>query len=413
MITIGKSKQVSLHKRKFNEEPPSPYNLYYSSPTNTTYTPTTRMLIYAKGHKSNKCPNTLPKLKAKQEEKDFNNLASVKEKIRTLCFIQQGYTGKVVIENFPDLTQLNLGNNELEEIIIHNCPDLKLVQVAHNKLTKLKIENCPNVQENYTHNNQLTNEEKVRLDALGLKDRKQNAKYPLDKRNEVEKLDLSSLGLQGELNLEGFTNLKSLDCSDNELTNLDKCEKLEYLDYFTGLSNLHTLMITSNELEEVDLSDLTSLKSLNCGLNNIDALDLSNNLEIEIVMILKLKKVSLCNLNVKGCENLVTLDYAENSLTELDISNLKNLEFVSCKENLINKINANKKEVPEFEQFLQEKRDKPIKEILANPNNYSLEDILKLEEKELKEKLVELATKKHEEIRLQKEREFMDKLRKR
>ncbi|CAH1769033.1 1509_t:CDS:1, partial [Entrophospora sp. SA101] len=48
MITIGKSKQVSLHKRKFNEEPPSPYNLYYSSPTNTTYTPTTRMLIYAK-----------------------------------------------------------------------------------------------------------------------------------------------------------------------------------------------------------------------------------------------------------------------------------------------------------------------------------------------------------------------------
>ncbi|CAH1768355.1 6567_t:CDS:2, partial [Entrophospora sp. SA101] len=351
-------------------------------------------------------------LKAKQEEKDFNNLASVKEKIRTLCFIQQGYTGKVVIENFPDLTQLNLGNNELEEIIIHNCPDLKLVQVAHNKLTKLKIENCPNVQENYTHNNQLTNEEKVRLDALGLKDRKQNAKYPLDKRNEVEKLDLSSLGLQGELNLEGFTNLKSLDCSDNELTNLDKCEKLEYLDYFTGLSNLHTLMITSNELEEVDLSDLTSLKSLNCGLNNIDALDLSNNLEIEIVMILKLKKVSLCNLNVKGCENLVTLDYAENSLTELDISNLKNLEFVSCKENLINKINANKKEVPEFEQFLQEKRDKPIKEILANPNNYSLEDILKLEEKELKEKLVELATKKHEEIRLQKEREFMDKLRK-
>ncbi|CAJ0633570.1 8997_t:CDS:2 [Entrophospora sp. SA101] len=264
----------------------------------------------------------------KQEEKDFNNLASVKEKIRTLCFIQQGYTGKVVIENFPDLTQLNLGNNELEEIIIHNCPDLKLVQVAHNKLTKLKIENCPNVQENYTHNNQLTNEEKVRLDALGLKDRKQNAKYPLDKRNEVEKLDLSSLGLQGELNLEGFTNLKSLDCSDNELTNLDKCEKLEYLDYFTGLSNLHTLMITSNELEEVDLSDLTSLKSLNCGLNNIDALDLSNNLEIEIVMILKLKKVSLCNLNVKGCENLVTLDYAENSLTELDISNLKNLEQV-------------------------------------------------------------------------------------
>ncbi|CAJ0763523.1 15298_t:CDS:1, partial [Entrophospora sp. SA101] len=65
---------------------------------------------------------------------------------------------------------------------------------------------------------------KARLDALGLKDRivesKVNgnaqpwldSKYPLDKRSEVEELDLSSLGLQGELNLEGFTNLKSLDC---------------------------------------------------------------------------------------------------------------------------------------------------------------------------------------------------------
>ena len=96
------------------------------------------------------------KLKAKQEEKDFNNLASVKKNIRTLCFIQQGYTGKVVIKDYPDLKQLNFGNNELEEIIIHNCPDLKLVQVAHNKLTKLKIENCPSVQEIYIYNNQLT-----------------------------------------------------------------------------------------------------------------------------------------------------------------------------------------------------------------------------------------------------------------
>ena len=121
------------------------------------------------------------------------------------------------------------------------------MQVAHNKLTKLKIENCPSVQEIYTHNNQLTKwdfpveelkaknlktisysdnpltvEEKARLDALGLKDTIKrsrvdgdsqtwlDAKYPLDKRNEVEKLDLSSLGLQGELNLEGFTNLKQL-----------------------------------------------------------------------------------------------------------------------------------------------------------------------------------------------------------
>jgi len=82
-------------------------------------------------------------------------------------------------------------------------------------------------------------------------------------------------------------------------------------------------------------------------------------------------------------------------------------------------LEIDKKEVPEFEQFLQEKRDKPIKEILANPNNYSLEDILKLGNKELKgvseelkEKLVELAKQKYEEIRKQKEKEFEGEIRK-
>ncbi|CAJ0767237.1 24404_t:CDS:2, partial [Entrophospora sp. SA101] len=315
-------------------------------------------------------------LKAKQEEKDFNNLASVKEKIRTLCFIQQGYTGKVVIENFPDLTQLNLGNNELEEIIIHNCPDLKLVQVAHNKLTKLKIENCPNVQENYTHNNQLTNEEKVRLDALGLKDRKQNAKYPLDKRNEVEKLDLSSLGLQGELNLEGFTNLKSLDCSDNELTDLDlyECKKLEYLDCSNNYQNeegidfldvsackelkeLHanhcSLNLTNNkklkhiycyenQIEELEVKHLTELENSFCYHNNLRKLDCSGlknlkdlycaNASIDFDNLLK-------TLNVDGCEALENLDCAENNgLNELNLINLPKLSFVSIKEYGLNQL---------------------------------------------------------------------------
>lgn len=57
-------------------------------------------------------------------------------------------------------------------------------------------------------------------------------RYPLAKRANIEKLDLSSLGSQGDLKLEGFVNLKRLDCSDNELEGLDikDCGKLEYLD---------------------------------------------------------------------------------------------------------------------------------------------------------------------------------------
>jgi Leucine-rich repeat (LRR) protein len=96
------------------------------------------------------------RLKAKQEQKDFKNIASVKQKIRLICFTQQNLKGKVIIEDYPELTQLNLSNNELEEAIVRNCPDLKLVSLAHNKITKLVIEDCPSVQEIYTHNNQLS-----------------------------------------------------------------------------------------------------------------------------------------------------------------------------------------------------------------------------------------------------------------
>jgi hypothetical protein len=67
----------------------------------------------------------------------------------------------------------------------------------------------------------------------------------------VVKLDLSGLGLQGDLDLKGFTNLKSLDCSDNGLTDLelDDCQKLEYLDCS---NNYHLGEIEIEETVKID-----------------------------------------------------------------------------------------------------------------------------------------------------------------
>ncbi|CAJ0919917.1 10858_t:CDS:2 [Entrophospora sp. SA101] len=71
----------------------------------------------------------------------------------------------------------------------------------------------------------------------------------------------------------------------------------------------------------------------------------------------------------------------------------------------------------EIDALAQQNTSRVIK-ILANPNDYSLEDILKLGKKELKgvseelkEKLFELAQQKNEEIRKQKENEFVEELR--
>ena len=339
------------------------------------------------------------RLKAKAEQKDFNNLVSVKEKVRTIAFIQQKRKGKIIIEDYPELTQLNLSNNELEEIIIRNCPDLKLVSLGHNKLTKLTIENCPSIQEIYTHNNKLTNwevdvedlksknlrtisysanpltsEEKTRLDALGLPNTAQksrfngkakdylNNKYPLAIRASIEKLDISELGLSGGLNLTGFTNLKylncsgndliflnlidstqleRLDCSNNQLTDLDVRENKNLQELYANnnqltdldvrnLANLHTLILTQNKLDELELSDLTNLKYLNCGLNKLDELELTNNLKLKNLYCYGNK---IRELKIKHLSELENLYCYHNLLENLICTNLKKLKELYCAHN--------------------------------------------------------------------------------
>jgi len=57
--------------------------------------------------------------------------------------------------------------------------------------------------------------------------------FSREERKETSRIDISSRNLEGELKLEGFTNLKKLDCSNNKLTKIDvsDCSKLEELIY--------------------------------------------------------------------------------------------------------------------------------------------------------------------------------------
>jgi len=290
------------------------------------------------------------------------------------------------------------------------------------------IDNCPNVQEIYTHNNLLTKwevpleemkkinlrvisysdnplslEEEARLDALDLPDRVIKSrvdgdaqewldnKYPLEIRASIEKLDISELGLQGDLNLEGFTNLKRLYCSDNELEDLEisDCLNLEYLDCsnnkifslilnknkelqevnashnkifstdFGGLINLQTLILTANKIDDLELDSLTNLLHLNVGLNNIGGnLDLSNNLKLRQLLCYKNPILFLgvkhlqdleyllchkCKLGYLNCENLKKLEELNCAgspfIEELIVNGCESLENLDCAENSIEELN--------------------------------------------------------------------------
>jgi len=55
--------------------------------------------------------------------------------------------------------------------------------------------------------------------------------YPKKERKDFTKLEINDKNLEGDLNLSDFVNLKKLDCSSNQLTDLNlNYEKLTYLD---------------------------------------------------------------------------------------------------------------------------------------------------------------------------------------
>jgi len=170
--------------------------------------------------------------------------------------------------------------------------------------------------------------------------------------------------------LKDFTNLKSLDCSDNELINLDldECEKLEYLDCLNNYQNeegidfldvntckklkelyanhcclrflklaeqIHTLNLASNNLSSLrlDLTNLTDLEYLNVNLNVLGSLNLTNNKKLKHIYCYKNQ---IEELKVKHLTELENLFCYHNNLRKLDCSGLKNLKDLYCANASIN-----------------------------------------------------------------------------
>ena len=107
--------------------------------------------------------------------------------------------------------------------------------------------------------------------------------YPLEnERIKTTVLDISKRELRGRLNLKGFTNLKRLNCSDNQLTSLDlsDCPNLVELkcnnNQFTNLNFLKSV----NNLEKLEIQDNQNLSSQSLlslqNLNKLEELNINN-----------------------------------------------------------------------------------------------------------------------------------------
>ena len=135
-------------------------------------------------------------------------------------------------------------------------------------------------------------------------------------------MDVSEKEIKSLKGIEYFTALRTLNCSDNELTELD----------ISGNTALDTLDCSYNELTALDVSKNTELDSLDCSVNELTALDVSKNTALRS---LDCGFNELTALDISKNTALTYLRCIGNSLTSLDLSKNMALNKLLCFKNQI------------------------------------------------------------------------------
>ena len=138
----------------------------------------------------------------------------------------------------------------------------------------------------------------------------------------ISRCKLTSLS---ELKLERFYNLQELDCSRNQLSNID-C--------LSNCTSLQELYCHSNRLQNIDcLSNFTSLRILNCSNNHLTNLEFLSNCSSLQKLYCKYNKIS--NLDcLSNCTSLKELNCSNNRITNVDVlSNCTSLVDLNCSDN--------------------------------------------------------------------------------
>ena len=243
------------------------------------------------------------------------------------------YLGLVtlIIKDNPGITTLNCDYTALTSLYVSGCTSLTELNCSHSKLSELsnlpsslKILNC-----SHSLLSALSNLPSS-LQSLNCSNNKINGSFSITGHSALSSLDIS--------NNVGLT---TLNCHNNALTILN----------VEGCTSLTTLNCSLNKLVHFDFNKLSSsLKSLNCSNNSItnttgviwlidrsalSSLDISNNPGLNS---LYCYNNALTSLNVTGCSALENLDCKNNALTSLNLSGCTSLIGLNCSENRISSL---------------------------------------------------------------------------
>lgn len=147
------------------------------------------------------------------------------------------------------------------------------------------------------------------------------------------------------LDLTGLSSLVSLNCTSADINTikLDGCENLKSIKAdanklrsinLAAAPKLESVSLPVNSLTEINL-DGVACTSLDLSSNSISSLDLSKTKNLQW---LSVSTNPLTSINLKGCTSLETFSAKTTNLTEIDLSDLKALENVDLHGGALTKI---------------------------------------------------------------------------
>ena len=137
------------------------------------------------------------------------------------------------------------------------------------------------------------------------------------------------MGIKDLTGIEFFPELENLDCSENQLTQLDVSKN----------PKLKRLVCYENKLTSLDVSGNTSLTELHCYTNQLTSLNLGENANLDILNCVVNR---LTSLDLSGNANLTRLACSSNLLTSLDVSNNPTLILLDCERNQLTSLDLSK-----------------------------------------------------------------------
>lgn len=185
--------------------------------------------------------------------------------------------------------------------------------------------------------------------------------------------------------IEHFASLEELDCSSNQLIELDISNNHQLRTLNCGFNRIRNLDVSQNTMiakldcywniiSELHVDQNEHLQELNCSYNALFDLNLERNTRLTN---LDCGSNHLISLNISGCHDLIEIRCNHNHLTKLDVANNPELQSLRCFNNHIRTLDLS--------------QNAHLEELFCSENKISelnMSHIYKLERKDISNNLI-------------------------